>query len=132
VRAAQLALRYGEIHALHDPTEGGVLSGLYELARAGRVGVCVWKEKIPVLAETSAFRQVLDFDPFALIASGALLVVASPRTVPKLLQAYARNKIPAAVIGEVRPESEGILIVDHGEAAPLRAPPSDEISRLLG
>lgn len=132
VRAARIALRYGEIHAMHDPTEGGLLSGLYELARAGRVGLCVWKEKVPVLAETCAFSQMLDFDPFALIASGALLVVASPRTVPKLLRAYARNKIPAAVIGEVRPESKGILIVDHGRAVPLRVPPRDEIARLLG
>ncbi len=52
VRDAQVALEHGEVHAMHDPTEGGVLTGLVEMARAGRVGLRVWKEKIPVLAET--------------------------------------------------------------------------------
>jgi hydrogenase maturation factor len=131
VRAAQIALRYGQVHALHDPTEGGLLSGLYELARAGHVGLRVWKEKVPIIAETRAFSQVLGFDPFALIASGALLVVVSPATAPKVLRAYVRNEIPAAVIGEVRPESDGMLIVERGRSVPLRLPPQDEIARLL-
>jgi hydrogenase maturation factor len=128
---ARLAVRSAEIHALHDPTEGGLLAGLDELARAGHVGLRVWKEKIPVLAETRAFSQALRFDPLALIASGALLVVAGPKSVRHLLRAYARRGIPAAVIGEVRPKSEGIMMIDRGRAKPLRVPKRDEIARLL-
>lgn len=131
VREAKLAARTGGVHGMHDPTEGGLLSGLYELARAGRVGLRVWKEKVPVLAETRAFSQILGFDPMALIASGALLVVVSPRAAPKLLRTFARNKIRAAIIGEVRPAREGIEILEGGRAQPLRVPPRDEIARLL-
>ncbi len=131
LREARLAARAGGVHAMHDPTEGGLLTGLYELARAGRVGLRVWKENVPVLAETQAFSQILGFDPFGLIASGALLVVATPRTAPRLLRALARNKILAAVIGEVRRESEGIEILEAGRARPLRIPQRDEIARLL-
>jgi hydrogenase expression/formation protein HypE len=131
VPAARLAVREAEIHALHDPTEGGLLAGLDEIARAGHVGLRVWKGKIPVLAETRAFSQALRFDPLALIASGALLIVASPKCVPHLLLAYARRGIPAAVIGEVRPEREGILVIEDGQAKPLRVPKRDEIARLL-
>jgi hydrogenase expression/formation protein HypE len=132
VHDARLAARSAEIHALHDPTEGGLLAGLDEIAQAGRVGLRVWKEKIPVLAETRVFSQVLRFDPLALIASGALLVVASPQSVPRLLRAYAQSGIPAAVIGEVRPMSEGIMVVENGRAKPLRVPQRDEIARILG
>jgi hydrogenase expression/formation protein HypE len=131
VHAARLAVREAEIHALHDPTEGGLLAGLDEIARAGHVGLRVRKEKIPVLAETRAFSWALRFDPLALIASGALLIVASPKSVPHLLRAYARREIPAAVIGEVRPEKEGILVIEDGQAKPLRVPKRDEIARLL-
>ena len=131
VQAACVAVRSGQIHALHDPTEGGLLSGLVELAEAGGVGLRVEKEKILVLPETLAFSRALGFDPLALIASGALLVVAAPASVRRVLQAYARNRIPAAVIGEIRPQREGLKIVENGKEKPLRVPRQDEIARLL-
>jgi hydrogenase expression/formation protein HypE len=132
VPAAKVAIRYGEIHAMHDPTEGGLLSALYELAQAGQVGLRIRKEGVPVLTETRAFAEVLKFDPFALIASGALLVVASRRSAPQLLRSYALSKIPAAVIGEIRPAREGIEILEGGHTIPLRVPVRDEIARILG
>ena len=133
VREAMLAVRHGEVHAMHDPTEGGLLSGLYELARAGRVGLRVWKAHVPVLKETRAFSQVLSFDPLALIASGALLIVVSARTASKVLEAFARNTIPAAIVGEVCREADGIQLLDEegAKARPLRVPARDEIARLL-
>ena len=132
LRSARLAVRSGEIHALHDPTEGGLLSGLDEVARAGGVGLRIWKEKILVLPETQAFSRALGFDPLALIASGALLVVATPASAPRLLRAYDRQGIPAAIIGEIRPRKEGIMVVEKGRATPLCVPTRDEIARLLG
>jgi hydrogenase maturation factor len=133
VREALLAVRHGEVHAMHDPTEGGLLSGLYELARAGGVGLRVWKDKIPVLEETRAFARVLQFDPFALIASGALLVVVSAGSAGRVLDVFTRYRISAAIVGEVRPEAEGIQLLED-EAAKARAlalPARDEIARLL-
>lgn len=131
VREATIALDHGEIHALHDPTEGGLLSGLYELARAGRVGLRSWLDEVPILAETQALRRVLNFNPFALLASGALLIVVTPRTVDRVLRAFARNKIQATIIGEVRHASEGIEVVERGKMRRLRMPARDEIARLL-
>jgi hydrogenase expression/formation protein HypE len=132
VHDARLAVQSGVIHAMHDPTEGGLLSGLAEIALAGRVGLRVWKEKIPILPETLAFSRALHFDPLALIASGALLVVATPSSVPHLLLKYARQGIPATVIGEIRPRHEGILVIDNGRKTKLLIPKRDEFARLLG
>ena len=131
VRDARLAAASGGVRAMHDPTEGGLLAGLYELARAGRAGRRIQKENVPVLKETLAFSRVLGFDPLALIASGALLVVAGPAAAPRLLETFARNKITAAIIGEVCREREGIEIIEQGRARPLRPPARDEIARLL-
>jgi hydrogenase maturation factor len=131
VRDAMLAQRHGEIHAMHDPTEGGLASGLYELAKAGGVGLRIWKDKIPILAETRRFCEILGFDPFALIASGALLVVASTDSTPSLLRAYLRRGVSAAVIGQVTRATEGIQVLEKGRQSPLRVPDRDEIARLL-
>jgi hydrogenase maturation factor len=131
VADACLALRSGGVRAMHDPTEGGLLAGLDEIARAGGMGMRVWNEKIPVLAETRAFSEVLQFDPLSLIASGALLIVATPESTPRHLRAFARQGIGATVIGEVRPRSEGIKLIEDGRARPLRVPRRDEIARLL-
>lgn len=132
VRDARIAVRHGDVHAMHDPTEGGILSGLYELARAGNVGLRVWKDKVPVLPETRALARLLGFDPFALIASGALLVVVSARTAGSVLQAFAQEKVSAAVIGEVRRKSDGIRVLEEtGKLHALRPPARDEFARLL-
>ena len=110
-----------------------MLSGLYELALAGNVGLCVWKDKIPVLPETRALARLLCFDPRALIASGALLVVVSARTAGRVLRAFVQQKVSAAVIGEVRGKSEGLRVVEEtGKAHALRPPARDELARLLG
>ena len=131
VEDAMLAQRYAEIHAMHDPTEGGLASGLYELAQAGGVGLRIWKDKVPILEETRSFAEVLGFDPFALIASGALLVVATATSTPKLLGAYSRHGVRVAIIGEVCEAEEGIQVVAKGRQSPLWVPPRDEIARLL-
>jgi len=131
VQDALLAQRHGEIHAMHDPTEGGVASGLYELAKAGGVGLRVWRDKVPILEETRRLSEILQFDPFALIASGALLVVASAQSAPNLIRAYRRRGITAAIIGEVTKAAEGVAWVENGQTRPLRVPERDEIARLL-
>ena len=131
VRDAMLAQRHADIHALHDPTEGGLASGLYELAKAGGVGLRVWKDKVPILEETRSFSEILGFDPFGLIASGALLVVATAESAPNLLRAYLRRGVAAAIIGEVTEATEGVQVVVRGRTRPLRVPARDEIARLL-
>jgi hydrogenase maturation factor len=131
VQDAMLAQRHGEIHAMHDPTEGGLASGLYELAKAGGVGLRIWRDKIPILEETRRFSEILGFDPLGLIASGALLVVASADSTPSLLRAYMRRGVSAAVIGQVTRATEGIQALEKGRESPLRVPARDEIARLL-
>jgi hydrogenase expression/formation protein HypE len=131
VRDAQVALAHGEVHAMHDPTEGGVLTGLVELARAGRVGMRVWKEKIPVLPETRMLAKALGFDPLGMLASGALLIAATRDSAPRIVSALRRHHIAARVIGELRKANEGVKIIENGRARPITRPERDEIARLL-
>jgi len=131
VRDAQLALQHGEAHAMHDPTEGGLVTALFELAHAGKVGMQVWRERIPVLPETRAVAQALNIDPLALLASGALLIVASPGSAARIVRGLHQQRIAAEVIGQIRKLKDGIVITEGGRTKPLHIPRRDEMARLL-
>ncbi|MFQ5692587.1 MAG: AIR synthase related protein, partial [Nitrospinota bacterium] len=71
VPAVRTAVSAGVVHAMHDPTEGGITTALVELATASGLGLEVYPDRIPVLEETHAVCDCLDLDPLGLIASGA-------------------------------------------------------------
>ena len=130
VSAALAAANAGEgVHAMHDPTEGGLATGLFELVAPAGLGLRVIREHIPVFPETDAICSALALDPLKLLASGALLIAVAPDGAEVVLAAIEAIGVPVAVIGEVRPQSEGITIVTNGSAEPLALPDRDEIAR---
>jgi hydrogenase maturation factor len=132
VDAARTATMAGRVRAMHDPTEGGIATGLWELARAGGRGLRVRREAIPILPETEAVCRVFGLDPLKLIASGALLVAAGPAEATAIRQALLARTIPVADIGEVRPKDEGIRIEVSGRWVALEPADRDEIARVFG
>ncbi len=52
VREALIAAEHYPVHSMHDPTEGGLANGVYEIARASGRGVIVERDAIPVLPES--------------------------------------------------------------------------------
>jgi len=119
----------GEVHAMHDPTEGGLATGLFELAAPAGLGLRVVREQIPVFPETAATCEVLALDPLRLIASGALLLAVAPTGTDAVMHAIQDVGVPVTAIGEVRPLNEGLTMIANGSAAPLVPPARDEIAR---
>ncbi|MFZ3367487.1 MAG: AIR synthase-related protein, partial [Candidatus Sulfotelmatobacter sp.] len=119
------------VHAMHDPTEGGLATGLFELVAPAGLGLRVIREHIPVFPETDTICSVLALDPLKLIASGALLIAVAPDRAGSVLTAIEATGVPVVAIGEVRPSSEGITIVTNGAVEPLTPPVRDEIARAL-
>ncbi len=132
VSAALAAASVGDaVHAMHDPTEGGLATGLFELVAPAGLGLRIIRERIPVAPETDAICHVLALDPLKLIASGALLIAVAPDGADSVLQAVEAAGVPVVVIGEVRAAAEGITIVTDGAMEPLSPPLRDEIARAL-
>lgn len=130
VKAALAAATSGAVvHAMHDPTEGGLATGLREMVVPAGLGLRVIRERIPVFPETQAICTVLGLDPLKLIASGALLIAVPPAGVKPVIAALEAVDIPVSVIGEIRPSTEGITITTRGAAEPLDLPDRDEIAR---
>ena len=131
LREAQLAIATAPVHAMHDPTEGGLATALNELAFAARAGLWVERDKIPVLAECAELCALYGLDPLGVIASGALILTIAPQDSLRLLEAYRQVAIPAAVIGRVVPAEEGIKMRTQEGVSALPRFDQDEISRLF-
>ena len=129
--AAAIACDTVDVHAMHDPTEGGVATALLELATAANVGLRVDAESIPVLPECHVICDALGLDPLGLIASGALLATLPPQDAERLITTLDQEGIPASVIGSVTPASEGLRLVVNGVDGPLPTFERDELARFF-
>ena len=129
---ARLCTELATVHAMHDPTEGGLATALWELAEAAGVGLRVEAERVPVVAEGAALCAEFGLDPLGTIASGALLVALDPADAGIVLHGLARAGIDAAFIGRVVAPAAGVTLVRAGRPGPLPRFPQDEITRLFG
>ena len=132
VPEALLASELGPVHAMHDPTEGGLATALWELAEASGVGLRIDRERIPVLPEGERLCREFGLDPLGTIASGSLLLTLAPADAALVLHACAREGIDCAFIGRVVPRGEGLTLVEGGRSRPLPTFPQDEIAKLFG
>jgi hydrogenase maturation factor len=126
VRDAELAMSAGDVHAMHDATEGGLARGLWEVAEASGVGLRVERQLVPVPEDIRAVCGHFNLNPYEVISEGTL-VLACPRSqADAVLTGLQEGGIPAAVIGEVVPLSEGRCWVDQdGAREELTPPPVD-------
>lgn len=130
VQPALAAARSGLVTAMHDPTEGGVATGIWEMAEAARAGVVVDLDAIAVNPLSASLCAAFGLDPLGTIASGALLATAAPANVPRLLQHWADIGWAGRVIGQITPSETGCVATRGGKAVPFPTFPVDEITRL--
>ncbi|MBI3667662.1 MAG: hydrogenase expression protein [Acidobacteria bacterium] len=126
-QAAKIACRAVELHAMHDPTEGGLGAAVRELGAACGLGAVLFDQPHPVAETTQALCAFFGLDVLGLISSGSLLVACDPSQTPRLLEALRRADLPAARIGQMQPASLGFRI----GARPLPVYERDELARVL-
>ena len=131
VREALLAVETAEVHGMHDPTEGGLFTGVRELAETAGVGLEIAGDQIHVLPETTAICALLGLDPMGLLASGSLIVVCDHGSARKILRAYREKHIPARIIGRIEERRFGIMLRDERGLIPLPEYERDEITKII-
>jgi hydrogenase maturation factor len=131
VRDARAITHAARARLLHDPTEGGVATALYEVAAAADATLVVDAGAIPILGETRMICDVLGLDPLGLLASGALLAVVAAGDYGAVAAALADVTIECQAIGRVE-SGEPTVIMDGMEpATPLRSFQRDELARFF-
>jgi hydrogenase expression/formation protein HypE len=132
VKDALTASKTGAVHAMHDPTEGGVAGGIHEMADASGLGVKILQEKIRVEPETAKICSHFKLDPLQLIGSGALLIAAEAEKAEQIIAGLKQQLIQAAVIGEfVADKTQRLLTSYSVDGQGLPRPASDHLWRAL-
>ena len=101
------------IHALRDPTRGGMATVLWEIANASRVGVVVEEGRIPIRKEVRAVCDLLGFDPYYLANEGRLVAFVPEGETKAVLSAMQAHPLgrEAAIIGRVVAEHPGKVLL---------------------
>ncbi|MCA2001954.1 MAG: hydrogenase expression/formation protein HypE [Chloroflexi bacterium] len=96
-------LEAGEVHALRDPTRGGLATTLNEIAQQSNVAIELREQALPVRPQVRAACEMLGFDPLYVANEGKLVAFAAEKDADKILEAMRKNKYGenAAIIGRV-------------------------------
>jgi len=132
VPEARAACGAARVHAMHDPTEGGLATACWELSQAAGVGLRIDRERVPVLPEGRRLCEAFGLDPIGTIASGSLLMTVAPGDSEAVTNACRAVGVDCAAIGRVTPASEGVALVSGGHPWPMPSFPQDEITRIFG
>ncbi len=130
LRDAQIAGQHGRVTAMHDPTEGGLAGGLWELAIAGGHTLVIDPTAIPVPPLSRKICAHFDLDPLATIASGALLLACHPDDAPNIIQGLAGQGIACAAIGIAKKGAPEVWQQTEAGRILLPRPERDEITRV--
>lgn len=127
---ARAACAAARVHAMHDPTEGGLATALWEMAEAAGVGLRVEAAALPVLEPARALCAALGLDPLGVIASGALLVAVAPEDARAVIRSCTARGIPCARIATATGPEPGLVLVEPAGERPLPRFDQDELARL--
>jgi len=130
LRPARIACEVSSVHAMHDPTEGGLINGMIEMAWASDTEIEVDLEKVLIYKESRLLCQEFGMDPLGTIASGALLLAVPPSDLMPIRKAFRKNSIPFGVIGKVRKGPARVLRIDPKGSKELKPLPRDEILKI--
>ena len=124
VRDSRIALGTVPIHAMHDPTEGGIATALHEMADASNLGLDIDADAIEAMTlfETTELCRALDVNSLGLIAAGALLIAAAAEDAVGVVAALESASIRATQIGHAVPRSGGVNVPRFAR---------DELARVL-
>jgi len=132
VQDAMTAVQAGGVRAMHDPTEGGLLQGIWELAEASRVGFLIDESKIAIRPETRRICSIFGLNPLKLMSSGCLLIAADRSKTGLILRRLRTHRIHAEVIGTVEPRRNGRRLARRdGKVAEIGPSERDEVYRMI-
>ncbi len=135
VREALALADEGLPNSMHDPTEGGLIGGLAEVAYASKCSIELMVDYVPIHEVTLKLCRVLNIDPLRILSSGSLIATVPPENIDDALKTLRRVGVKASIIGRVT-EYSGYLVkvVSKGRVVDTirSAYVEDEVMKLWG
>jgi hydrogenase maturation factor len=133
VREALQLADTGSVHAMHDATEGGLVSTLNELADASQVGFRVEFENIPISPELSALKKTFRLSEeqiLSMSSTGTLVAAVDAHAKDKVEETLRRNDFSASFLGAFT-KSQNRTIVKNKRTMPFPRVADDPYNRIL-
>lgn len=104
---------YHIIHAMRDPTRGGLATTLNEIACQSEVCIKIDENIIPIVKEVKSACELLGFDPLYMANEGKIIVVVDQKHSIEVLHAMRRHKYGtlSEIIGYVHAEPKGRVLL---------------------
>lgn len=102
-----------DIHAMRDPTRGGLAASLVEIASRRKLGMEIHEEAIPVEEAVRGACELMGLDPLLVANEGKLVAFVPEPFADRVLEAMRAHPLgrQAARIGNVRAESPGWVVM---------------------
>ena len=108
-----------DVHAMRDPTRGGLASTLNEIAHSSGVGVEIDEPSLPVRTEVQSACELLGLDPVYVANEGKVVFFVAPSAAERVLEVLRGHPLgrDAARIGQVTAQHPGMLVARTGMGA---------------
>ncbi|WP_448583828.1 hydrogenase expression/formation protein HypE [Thermocrinis sp.] len=123
-----------EVHAMRDPTRGGLSAVLHEWAQSSKVSFIIEEEHIPVKEPVLGLCELLGLEPYHLASEGRIIIAVKEEDANKVLDVLKEQGLEDfSVIGiAVPPEkkSEVLLKTPYGTYRYLEPPAGELLPRI--
>jgi hydrogenase expression/formation protein HypE len=101
-----------DVHAMRDPTRGGLASTLNEIASSSNVGIEIDESSLPVRTEVQSACELLGLDPVYVANEGKVVFFVAPEAADRVLATLRRHPLgrEAARIGQVTAQHPKMLV----------------------
>src|SRR5260370_32008774 len=100
-----------DVHAMRDPTRGGLASTLNEIAHSSGMGVEIDELSLPVRTEVQSACELLGLDPVYVANEGKVVFFVAPEAAGRALEVLRAHPLgrDAARIEQATPQPPGML-----------------------
>ncbi len=101
------------VHAMRDPTRGGVAATLNEFAESSQVGIEIMESSFSIKPEVRGACEMLGIDPLYVANEGKLIVAVAKQKADEVLQVMRSDPLgsESSIIGQVTDTRPGAVII---------------------
>ncbi|EHP84750.1 hydrogenase expression/formation protein HypE [Methanotorris formicicus] len=121
-----------EIHAMKDPTRGGLADALNEMAEKSGLGIDIYEERIPISEEVQSIADILGIDPLTVANEGKVVMAVKREDAERCLEILRKHPLGknAEIIGYATKEHKGVVMETIVGKRVVDTPIGDPIPRV--
>ncbi|AXI25861.1 hydrogenase expression/formation protein HypE [Methanofervidicoccus sp. A16] len=121
-----------EVHAMKDPTRGGLASALNEMVEKSGLGINIYEDRIPISEEVQSLSEALGIDPLTVANEGKVVMAVKREDGERVLEILRSHPLGrnAEIIGEVVSDHKMVVMETLVGRRIVDTPMGDPIPRV--